>query len=104
MIFQPIISSLNLKFKLSLKNPLKVYHYKNGNFDGLGNYLSRFPINIATTIDIDDCWQQWKNAFLTAVQMYVPMKTIKNTNTPPWIDKEVRNLISRKYKALKKTV
>ena len=48
-----------------------------------------------------DCWQQWKNAFPTAVQMYVPMKTIKNTNTPPYIDKEVRNLISRKYKALK---
>ena len=34
--------------------------------------------------------------------MYVPMKTIKNTNTPPWIDKEVRDLISKKYKALKK--
>jgi hypothetical protein len=26
----------------------------------------------------------------------------QNTNTPPWVDKEVRNLISRKYKALKK--
>jgi hypothetical protein len=29
------------------------------------------------------------------------MKTVKDTNTPPWVDKEVRNLISRKYKALK---
>ena len=36
------------------------------------------------------------------MKKYVPVKKIKYTNTPPWVDKEVRKLICRKYKALKK--
>ena len=43
-----------------------------------------------------------ETCFPDCSEAYVPTKTVKDTNTPPWIDKEVRNLISRKYKALKK--
>ena len=93
---------IHLKFKRATPVKRQVFDYKNGNFDGLRNFLTQFPISIVPTNNIDDCWQQWKYAFLTAVKKYVPMKTVKNTNTPPWVDKEVRILISRKYKALKK--
>ncbi|CAB4041921.1 Hypothetical predicted protein, partial [Paramuricea clavata] len=93
---------IHLKFKKATPVKRQVFDYKNGNFDGLRNFLTQFPISIVPTNNIDDCWQQWKYAFLTAVKRYVPMKTVKDINTPPWVDKEVRNLISRKYKALKK--
>ena len=40
--------------------------------------------------------------FLTAVESYIPVKTMSDTNSPPWIDREVRHLIRKKYTALKK--
>ena len=33
---------------------------------------------------------------------FVPVRTVKDNNSPPWIDKEVRVLIRKKYTALKK--
>ena len=40
--------------------------------------------------------------FLTAVESHIPVKTMSDTNSPPWIDGEVRHLIRKKYTALKK--
>ena len=31
--------------------------------------------------------------FLTAVESYILVKTMSDTNSPPWIDGEVRHLI-----------
>ena len=39
---------------------------------------------------------------MTAVSEHVPTKFIKDINTPPWIDQEVRHLIRKKYSALKR--
>ena len=40
--------------------------------------------------------------FLTSVNNHIPVKSVKNTNNPPWIDREVPCLIRKKYIALKK--
>ena len=45
---------------------------------------------------------QWKDKFLSIVTSFVPIKTIQDTNSPPWIDGEVRHLIRKKYTALRK--
>ena len=45
---------------------------------------------------------QWKDKFLSIVTNFVPIKTIQDTNSPPWIDGEVRHLIRKKYIALRK--
>ncbi len=58
---------IQLKSKRATSVKRQVFDYKNGNFDGLRNYLRQFPISIVPTNNIDECWQQWKHAFLTAV-------------------------------------
>ena len=52
--------------------------------------------------DVDIYWSRWKDSFLAAVADGVPMKTIRDTNFPPWIDREVKFALRRKYRALRK--
>jgi hypothetical protein len=42
-----------------------------------------------------------KIVFLNIIK-FIPIKTVKDTNSPPWIDEEVRFHIRKKYLALKK--
>ena len=66
------------------------------------SYIQRTPIEMDLTENIDECWMQWKSNFQAAVDQFVPVKTITNKNSPPWIDCEVRYLIRKKYTALRK--
>ena len=43
-----------------------------------------------------------KEWFLHAVQKFIPIKKVKDKNSPPWIDGEVIYHIRKKYAALKK--
>ena len=56
----------------------------------------------ATSADVNEHWSNWKDLFLTAVKEHIPIKTVGDKNSPPWIDGEVRYLIRKKYAALKK--
>ena len=80
----------------------QVYDFKNGNSDDLKNSLSRVPFEIAASADINEFWDNWKALFLFAVKDDIPIKTVRDTNSPPWIDGEVRHWIRKKYAALKK--
>ena len=53
-------------------------------------------------LKLNEHWSNWKDLFLTAVQEHIPIKTVGDKNSPPWIDGEVRHLIRKKYAALKK--
>ena len=76
--------------------------FKNGNFDDLRDSLSRVPFEIAASADINEFWDNWKALFLSAVKDHIPIKTVRDTNSLPWIDSEVRHWICKKYTALKK--
>ena len=41
------------------------------------------------------------STFLSIVTTFVPTKLVPDTNSPPWIDGEVRHLIRKKYTALR---
>ena len=56
----------------------------------------------ATSADVNEHWSNWKDLFLTAVKERIPIKTVGDKNSPPWIDGEARHLIRKKYAALKK--
>ena len=53
-------------------------------------------------MDINKCWENWQDLFLTSVEEFVPKKTISDKNTPPRIDHEVKHLIKKKYTALRR--
>jgi hypothetical protein len=56
---------------------------------------------IEHAIDINIAWQQWKDAFLTAVSHYIPMKKIKGRNPAPWVNGTILNAIRKKGKNLR---
>ena len=75
---------------------------KKADFEGLNISLGEMGLEVENTGDIDQLWSSWKDAFLAAVKDHIPTRTVKDTNSPPWVDNEVRNFIRKKYLALKK--
>lgn len=53
-----------------------VYVFKNADFSGLCEHLARVPLSmcISDESDMNECWQKWKDLFITAVEEHVPKK------------------------------
>ena len=58
-------------------------------------------MEIAISEDIDESWALWMDLFLLLVDQCIPTKSVKDTNPPYWIDREVAHHIRKKYGALK---
>ncbi len=76
--------------------------YNHADFPTLRRALSKAPLDIPLTDNIDDCWEQWKDKFLSVVTSFIPTHIVQDINSPPRIDGEVRHLIRKKYTALRK--
>ena len=89
--------------KFTRAKPLQrvVYDYKQADFPALCRALTEACLDIPLTDDIDKCWELWKDNFLSIVNSFIPTKIVKDTNSPPWIDGEVRHVIRKKYTALR---
>ena len=92
---------MRVKFHWAKPVRCKVYDFKQGNF-ALPSSLQHFPFDIAFPENIDEYWLTWKDLFLTVVSECIPVKTVKDTNSPPWIDAEARHCLRKKYTALRK--
>ena len=79
-----------------------VFDYNRANFDQLRSFLMDNPLENFSSENIDECWLQWKKWFLGTVHKFIPIRTVKDVNSPPWIDGEVKYFIRKKYSALKK--
>ena len=93
---------VKLNFKRARNVKRKVYNYKLASFEGLRNCLANVQFENASSDDINEYWLKLKDLFLTAVYRFIPVKSIKDINSPPWIDGEVRHLVRKRYTALKK--
>ena len=75
-----------------------VYNYNASDFGALQRALN--AVNLKSLIehaqDINIAWQQWKDAFLTAVSHYIPIKKIKGRNPAPWFNRSILNTIRKK--------
>lgn len=89
-----------LRFRKLKEISRAVYDFKNADLQGLRECLSRTPLDLAA-LNINICWQEWKDLFLTAVDEFVPTKFVREKTSPPWIDSEVKHLIRKKYTALR---
>ncbi len=68
-------------------------------FTGLRNTLLHTPFDISLNgKDIDQSWENWRDLFLTTVDMYMPKFKISDAKSPKWIDGEVVGLSKRKDK------
>ena len=94
--------SENIKAKPKVER--YVYNYNVGDFEGLRRTLNAINLTslVEHAIDINIAWQQWKDAFLTAVSHYIPMKKIKGRNPAPWVNGTILNAIRKKDSARQK--
>ena len=79
-----------------------IYDFKNANFNAVRQHLLsvRLYSGIVDLSDVDEYWEVWKDLFLKTIDQFVPKKTVLDINTPPWIDRDVKHLINKKYTAL----
>ena len=45
---------------------------------------------------VDASWSTWKSAHLDIIYANILRTRVRDSNTPPWIDKEVQHLLRRK--------
>ncbi len=81
-----------------------VYNYKQADFARLRAMLSNLSLAEVLNIcnDPDHAWQTWSEAVTECIDCCVPKTTVKNSNAPPWIDKEIRHLQNVKRTAWRK--
>ena len=93
----------NIRTKFTRAKPVRrvVFDYNKTDFFALRRTWSEAHLDMPFTNNIDECWEQWKDAFLSVITNFVPTKLVKDNNSPPWIDGEVRHLIHKKYTALR---
>ena len=51
---------------------------------------------------MNTAWSNWKNILLNAVRDNIPVKRIRNINSPPWITGEIIHAIKKKETARRK--
>lgn len=79
-----------------------VYDFKRADFDGLKEAISHTPLDVTFDCnDIDQCWECWRDLFLTTVDTFVPKLKIRDSKSPKWIDGEIIKLSKHKDKLWK---
>ena len=86
-----------------MKIPARYAHnFKSADFENLKLQImqsSAISNNVPSNSGVDACWSNWKSALLDIIDAKIPKARVRNSNTPPWIDKEVRHLLKRKESA-----
>ena len=101
-------SVVTFSLEASVKKPKSptrsVYDYRRGDFEGLRSALQ--SVNLSNVVQdnntIDQDWTFWKDTFLAAVADFIPLKTIRKRNAPPWLTGDILFLLRKKESVRKK--
>ena len=98
-------------FKIKTGNNYKsaskriVFNYKKANWDELKRTLSYIPWHVAMLDeDINQNFIKCEDLLWAAINEFIPTKQVKNKHTPPWIDREVKNLCRKKDQTSRKAL
>ena len=75
------------------------YNSKSADFENLKLQImqsSAISNSVSCNSGVDACWSNWKSALLDIIDANIAKARVRDSNTPPWIDKEVRHLLKRK--------
>ena len=84
------IIEFSIRTKFTRAKPVQrvIYDYNHADFPALRRALSEAPLDIPLRDNIDDCWEQWKDKFLSVVTSFIPTNIVQDINSlPSWIDK-----------------
>ena len=86
-----------------VKKPARyAYNFKSADFEILKLRIiqsSAISNSVSCNSGVDACWSNWKSALLDIIDANIPKAGVRDSNTLPWIDKEVRHLLKRKESA-----
>ena len=97
-------NGLQFEIQMSVKAPPKlsryVYDFPKGNIIGLRNKLVNEDVLLSCISDshedLDLDWSLWKEKFMSTADKFIPKRKIKDRNSPPWINAEIRHLLYKK--------
>ena len=85
--------------------PKEILNFKKADMDELKKTLSYIPWHVAMLDDdINMNVIKWEDLFWAAVNEFVPRKRVRDMQTPPWIDSEVKALCRKKDKASRRAL
>jgi hypothetical protein len=76
-----------------------VYDFPKGDISGLRNNLANDCLLSCISDGHEDVsldWSNWKETFISIVDQFIPKRKIKDRNSPPWINAEIRHLLNKK--------
>ena len=96
-------NGLMFDIQMSIKAPSKlsryVYDFPKGNIPDLRNNLANDDLLSCISDsheDLDTDWSLWKEKFISIVDQFIPKRKIKDRNSPPWINAEIRHMLNKK--------
>ena len=79
-----------------------VFNFHLADWSGFLDALDKCNLSPNESTDVNTDWELWRNIFLDVATEYIPRKTLKRRNSPPWVDGEVKRLLSKKDSCRKK--
>ena len=79
-----------------------VFNFHLADWSGFLDGLDKCNLSPNESTDVNTDWERWRNIFLEVATEYIPRKTFKRRNSPPWVDGEVKRLLSKKDSCRKK--
>ena len=78
------------------------YSYNRADFNGMNEFLSTIDWQLMSIEDVDESVQNFSNIISYAIDQFVPKINNSSPSYPPWSNKRLKKLKSRKRSALKK--
>lgn len=73
------------------------YDFRNANTDAINEFLNNIDWNaLLSGVDLESAVEIFYDYLYLAFEFFVPIKTIKTSNFPPWFTSELKNLIQAK--------
>ena len=93
-----IVFNLKTSIKAAPKLNRTVSDYLRGDINVLRVALDMIDFSsiFETCNNINDCWNQWRDNFLAAVEQHIPTKKIKGRDSPPWMNGNIIQTIKKK--------
>ena len=79
-----------------------VFNFHLADWSGFLDALDKCNLSLNESTDVNTDWERWRNIFLDVATEYISRKTFKRRNSPPWVDGEVKRLLSKKDSRKKK--
>ena len=74
-----------------------VFNFHLADWSGFLDGLDKCNLSPNESTDVNTDWERWRNIFLEVATEYIPRKTFKRRNSPPWVDGKVTSSFEKRF-------